>query len=85
MTIQKIVIKTLLFTVIILPLSCLFFSIAGSIVYSLGAFDEIIKVTKDQLDQNKETLKAVKDSISRDSVRLSIEKIKDTIQVIKPH
>jgi len=85
MTIQNIVIKTLLFIAVLLPLSCLFISIAGGVLYSLGAFDEIIKNTQDQIELIKQQKEAVKDSIIKDSIRLSVEKIKDTIQAISTH
>lgn len=85
MTIKNILIKTLFFITIVLPFTCLFFSITGGIAYSFGAFDEIIKNTQDQIEVIKQQKQAVKDSITKDSIRLSVEKIKDTIQAIKTH
>lgn len=81
--IQRLILKTLLFLVIIFPLTLLLVSLLGGGMYALGVFDPFIETIKDQVEAQK-AARAFKDSIAtQDSIRMSVEKVKDTITTLK--
>lgn len=82
LTAEKIIIKTLLFLAILLPLSCLFLSALGGVMHSLGVFDEFIAIAKEQTELAKATREAAvkaKDSIGVDSIKAAVQIVKDTL------
>lgn len=82
LTIEKIVLKTILFIVVFLILSILFFGIASALLYKIGVFDTFIEKMKEvQKNQKalKEAAKAVKDSLQVDSVKQLAKSVKDTL------
>lgn len=85
LTIEKLVLKTLLFLAIVLPVGLIFFALIGGGMYAVGMLDPFIDTIKEQADvQNAaKVAKAVKDSIVLDSIRISNQTVKDTLTSIK--
>lgn len=82
LTIEKIVLKTLLFFVIFGVVSVVIFGVGGWILYKLGLFDVFIEKLKEQGEIQrsiKESATTVKDSLGIDSVKQGVQKVKDTI------
>ncbi|MEP0264137.1 MAG: hypothetical protein ABJE42_09480, partial [Dokdonia sp.] len=82
LTIEKVLLKTLLFFVVFGVLSLVVFGSLGVIFYKLGFFDSFIEKAKELGEQQrslKEAAKAAKDSIRMDSVRQFTKSIKDTV------
>ena len=85
LTIEKIILKTVLFGVVLLILGTVFFGLSGWLLYELGVFDGFIeKVNHVQESQKtlKETSKAIKDSLKVDSIRQLSKSIKDTVLLL---
>ncbi|WP_299769350.1 DUF3667 domain-containing protein [uncultured Dokdonia sp.] len=85
LTIEKIILKTLLFFAVGLVISILFFGISGWFLYELGVFDTFIE----KIDQMKEAQKAAKearkaiiDSLKIDSIKQVPKNVKDTVLLL---
>lgn len=83
--IKRLLLKTLLFLAIVVPIGIIFIGIVGGAMYSMGVFDPFIEGIKEHVELGKarKATIAIKDSLSQDSVQRSIEKIRDTISDIK--
>ena len=82
LTIEKALLKAVLFLVILVIMSALFFGIAGAFLYKIGAFDTFIEKIKEVQENQKaikETAKAIKDSLKVDSVKQFTKSVKDTV------
>ena len=85
LTIEKIILKTLLFFAVGLVISILFFGISGWFLYELGIFDtfiEKIDQMKEAQKAAKEARKAITDSLKVDSIRQLTKNVKDTILLL---
>lgn len=85
LTIEKIILKTLLFFVVFGVLFLIVFGIGGWLFYKVGFFDSFIGKVKEIENQQRslrEAAKAVKDSIRMDSIRQMSKSIKDTILLL---
>ena len=82
LTIEKVVLKTVLFLAVFMVLSVLFFGIMGVLLYKIGVFDTFLEKMKEAQESQKaikEAAKAVKDSIRIDSVKQLTKSVKDTV------
>lgn len=82
LTIEKIVLKTLLFFVVFGVLSLIFFGLGGWLFYKVGFFDSFIGKVKEIETQQRslrEAAKTLKDSIRMDSIRQLTKRVKDTV------
>ncbi|WP_405252176.1 DUF3667 domain-containing protein [Dokdonia sp. Asnod3-C12] len=82
LTIEKAILKTILFLAILLPLSCLFMSAVGGIMYTTGMLDEFVADVKQQSEiarAAREAAVKAKDSIRVDSVKAAVQIVKDTL------
>ena len=83
LTIEKAILKTILFLAILLPLSCLFISAIGGVMHSFGMFDEFIADVKQQSELARAAREAAvkaKDSIRVDSIKAAVQIVKDTLR-----
>ncbi len=82
LTVESIIIKTLLFLVIALPVSCLFFSVIGGVLYSFGLFDTLIQNVLENVEAGKaakEASQVVKDSLPKDTLLKNVQTLRDSI------
>ncbi|TVZ50967.1 DUF3667 domain-containing protein [Dokdonia sp. Hel_I_53] len=82
LTLESIIIKTLLFLVIALPVSCLFFSVIGGVLYSFGLFDTLIQNVLENVEAGKaakEASQVVKDSLPKDTLLKNVQTLRDSI------
>ena len=85
LTLEKIILKTILFGVIFVVFGGIFFGLGGWLFYKLGAFDGFIESMEQMAEKQKalrEAAKTAKDSISVDSVKQLTKKIKDTVLLL---
>ena len=83
LTPQKAILKTILFLVIALPLSCLFVSAIAGVMHSFGMFDEFIAIVKEKAEiaeAAREAAVKAKDSIRVDSIKAAVQIVKDTLR-----
>lgn len=79
--------KTFFFLIIFVPIMLLFFGVIGFIVYKLGVLDAIIEQFKEQAEIQRslnDARKVARDTISMDTLKPLIQKVKDTLQYIIP-
>ncbi|GGG38408.1 hypothetical protein GCM10011344_44110 [Dokdonia pacifica] len=88
LTIEKILLKTLLFFAIGLVISIAFFGVGGWLLYELGVFDTFIEKIDQMREAQKaakaakETSKAITDSLQIDSIKQLSKSIKDTVLLL---
>ncbi|WP_299679567.1 DUF3667 domain-containing protein [uncultured Dokdonia sp.] len=85
LTIEKIILKTLLFGVVFFVLGLVFFGLSGWILYELGVFDTFIEKIKDVQESQKtlkEASKVAIDSLKVDSIKQLTKSVKDTILLL---
>ena len=84
---QQLLLKTLFFLLILLPFSCIFFSVIGSGMYATGVFDgmiESIKADHEQRKVAKDSMKAAREMLSKDTLTHVIKSFKDTLHTAVP-
>lgn len=87
LTLEKLLLKTLLFLAVLLPFSCLLFSLGGGLLYvsgSLDSFIETIKVNEEAGKAARESARVLKDSITQDSIRKASSTVEDRLKHILP-
>lgn len=83
LTISQLLVKTLFFLLVILPFSCFFFSLIGGGMYAAGLLDTTIESFKADIEQRKlvrDSLKAAREGLSKDSSLMIIQTVKDTLK-----